>query len=1579
MSGRLNLPPSALFIFWWFLAPAHARIVVQNLSDSDPGSLREAIANAVDNEVITFDPALSGGTISLTSGHLYIVNDLTIDGSTLPRAIKIDPARTSRIFRISTGTAVTLNTLELANGEDRGGGAILNKGPLTLLNCTLHHNIAGGTSGTEDGHGGAIYSIADLSLSNCTISHNVAKKNGGAIHMESGIADLVHCTITLNSARPVNPVSTFKTFFIGGLGGGPVRQFTANTEKRYKLRNCIVSGNLGSAIPNDFPNQDIAPEALIKVPGAANLIDGVPLLGPLGNYGGPIPTMMPVSSSPAIDGGIDEELTTDQRGAARRSGADVDLGAVESGSLPVFDIVALSDPVVTLETDRDNYSGLPGGISLREAIVRAEPDSVITFAPSLSGKKIALTSGQLDLRKNVRIDGTSLVAPISISGSNQSRVFYIAENATASLRGLTICDGFMEPVVLDNEVTDFDGGGILNDGNLTIFRCLLKQNSAHSGGGLKSRRGGSIHIDQCTLDSNKAGTDGGGADLFGRFILENSTIIGNIASQHETGFGGGINLNGENPLGPEVSNCTFVENSATNGGGIACNTQTIRNCTIVGNTASSNSGGISVHSQNGAFQLHSSIIFGNQAPESPEISLPFFIDSTANLIGINPRLGPLQNNGGPTLTMMPLPSSPAIDPIAGSPMIAHETDQRGYFRTVGPTSDIGAVEAASFTFPDRLDAPVVTNSRDIFRQSSTPNPGDMTLREAIAYSAPGATITFSPTVSQAGIVFTEGEIRLHHPLSIDGSGPRAPIQFDAKSQSRFFNVPIERKLTLRNIQFKNGKITKRLDHLHPSRDEILDAELAGGAIFARGELEIDHCRFFNCRSNFHGGAIGSSADLSIDNSTFTECLAIVSGGAIWGYSEEALQIDIRTSKFESNRTGSFESMDSPENGGAIYLDARNSDLVIGSCYFLRNQGQSGGALFATTLTCEITGTTFFRNQSFFGFAMVVNNPTSQIPGTLGFRLRNSTFAANQSRLANSFSSPIILGNSGAEITHCTLADGVGSYAFSDFPAGLPVLTNCIVYEISPATASSFDPASSGNYIGPNPRLSPLGNHGGLWPTLVPMEGSPALEIGSITDLTTDQRGLPRISGVNPDAGAVERQTSGGELAGMIDPIVTRSDDPDFWNGNTSDLSLRQATNLSTPGSRITFALDLSDLTIRLEQGPLRVARSTMIDASGQPSPVSLVNPLGSEILEVFPEGSLSLTNFQFSGNSFLSTSAMVIGGEINLDRCRFSSNSGTRPLIQVTGSLKAADCHFSRNRCTSAAGVVSLFPGSTGTFQRCSFIENVGRDGGAILAIPSPQNNGTLSILTSTFQGNSAGFGGAISTSIPTTITHSTISGNSAMSEGGGVRSLNANLVISNSIIALNVSPVEAQISSPEPVTGTNFLSGDPLLSPPGFYGGPTMTMPPLPGSPVIDAGLNPTETLDQRGLPRIFGASVDLGAVEFQGEEAEFLLTFDLDSDSDGVSNGVETAIGRNPFLAQNFSQFDFKILPDGRISTGFDQNSSDSIIFKITRSSDLQNFETLILGNEDAALTPEDGLLLFEDPDPLPKSFYRIEVSPR
>jgi hypothetical protein len=151
------------------------------------------------------------------------------------------------------------------------------------------------------------------------------------------------------------------------------------------------------------------------------------------------------------------------------------------------------------------------------------------------------------------------------------------------------------------------------------------------------------------------GNGGGFASELAGSRLENCTIAGNTATG---GQGGGVYAGGSN----YIHSCTVASNAAAglgNGGGIYCS---------------------------GSPRIQNTIVALNNS--AGDVSGNFTGDH--NLISIEPRLAPLADNGGPTLTMALYPDSPAIN--AGILVPGITTDQRGTPRPVGGAADIGAFE-----------------------------------------------------------------------------------------------------------------------------------------------------------------------------------------------------------------------------------------------------------------------------------------------------------------------------------------------------------------------------------------------------------------------------------------------------------------------------------------------------------------------------------------------------------------------------------------------------------------------------------------------------------------------------------------------------------------------------------------------------------------------------------------------------------------------------------------------------------------------------------------------------------------------
>ena len=145
------------------------------------------------------------------------------------------------------------------------------------------------------------------------------------------------------------------------------------------------------------------------------------------------------------------------------------------------------------------------------------------------------------------------------------------------------------------------------------------------------------------------------------------------------------------------------------------------------------------------------------------------------------------------------------------------------------------------------------------------------------------------------------------------------------------------------------------------------------------------------------------------------------------------------------------------------------------------------------------------------------------------------------------------------------------------------------------------------------------------------------------------------------------------------------------------------------------------------------------------------------------------------------------------------------------------------------------------------------------------------------------------------TVNQSTLTLNNAPSPAygngsGGIGTYGGSTTIFNSIVAGNTSPSNPNLYGSITQTGVNLTTGNPLLAPLGNYGGPTPTMPPLPGSPAIDGGTSGTSfNTDQRGLPRIVGPFADIGAVEFQYGPV-------VSSAADSGENTLRAAIAYGP-----------------------------------------------------------------------------------
>jgi hypothetical protein len=325
----------------------------------------------------------------------------------------------------------------------------------------------------------------------------------------------------------------------------------------------------------------------------------------------------------------------------------------------------------------------------------------ISLATSGDAIKVAATTytENLTIGLSLRILGSGAKTTI-VDGGGVGTVFIISSTtAHVTVSGLTIRNGWA-PLGF--------GGGIRNSGTLRMIATTISANRASFG---------------CT---QYCFARGGGILNSGTLTISSSTVSGNVAWSwchgHCQAFGGGIYNTGKltitnstlsgNTAHAILSNLGIVNNSGIGGAIVNTGTLIMNNTTLSQNTAYWMSGGIE---NGGSTTLQNTIIAnnmgGNCGSPGSLISLGYNLSSDGtcgfsgpgDLNNIDPMLGPLQYNGGPTQTMALPSGSPAID--TGNPNGCTDgqghllkTDQRGMTRPDQEDTsgcDMGAYESQS--------------------------------------------------------------------------------------------------------------------------------------------------------------------------------------------------------------------------------------------------------------------------------------------------------------------------------------------------------------------------------------------------------------------------------------------------------------------------------------------------------------------------------------------------------------------------------------------------------------------------------------------------------------------------------------------------------------------------------------------------------------------------------------------------------------------------------------------------------------------------------------------------------------------
>lgn len=368
---------------------------------------------------------------------------------------------------------------------------------------------------------------------------------------------------------------------------------------------------------------------------------------------------------------------------------------------------AWAAPTLTVDTFEDSFDGTcADDCSLRDAIASVDDGGTVRVGPGFYELSLAgdggIEAGDLDLDRPVTIEGTGSLGAFLDASSLGDRAFDVA--AQASLHHLTLIGGSevgsgglvrvtagavrLSDSTLIGGLARKGGAVAVGDGaGLRVVRSWISKTFATERGGAIFVRGTATVV-RSTISEGQAEAGGGVwvADT-GSLVVSNSTISGNEASAG----GGGLNVRGSAELG----SATIARNRAAVGGGVrataAAEVTTIASV-FEGNQAADRAPTCSRRLSSGGHNVADTLGCG--------------LDAAGDLAGVDPTLGPLRQNGGPTPTHVLRVGSPAVGNGGGA---CPALDQRGAPRA---DCDSGAYELVFC-----LDRPVT--------MVGTPGPDDL--------------------------------------------------------------------------------------------------------------------------------------------------------------------------------------------------------------------------------------------------------------------------------------------------------------------------------------------------------------------------------------------------------------------------------------------------------------------------------------------------------------------------------------------------------------------------------------------------------------------------------------------------------------------------------------------------------------------------------------------------------------------------------------------------------------------------------------------------------------------------------------
>lgn len=397
-------------------------------------------------------------------------------------------------------------------------------------------------------------------------------------------------------------------------------------------------------------------------------------------------------------------------------------------------------------TLRDAVTAMNDGVIGSTGCVNSNVNSFGTDDQILLGAGldiISLTNGALDINRDLLI--RSISSNITIQGDGNDRIMTLDLATNTLLEGLTLTGGagvvsggaiyvrfgdlVLNDCTISNNTASYGGGGInARNARVTLNNSSVINNQVNgtvasaNGGGILAFGNSTLSINNSSVSGNTAVSSGSFARGGGLHIVEGSLSITNstFSNNYSSLTGGGISISNASARAT-ISNSTISANSATNSGGIFIAggaSAVILNSTISGNSASVRGGGIDVVGSASLTLINSIVANSDGGYDCSNISSTINAASiniiedgscATDALSVDPKLGPLRDNGGTTLTHALLSGSPAIGTAfslsCGGPPV-NNVDQRGKPR-LPPAPAAGFCDLGAYEFVDETSFFVV--------------------------------------------------------------------------------------------------------------------------------------------------------------------------------------------------------------------------------------------------------------------------------------------------------------------------------------------------------------------------------------------------------------------------------------------------------------------------------------------------------------------------------------------------------------------------------------------------------------------------------------------------------------------------------------------------------------------------------------------------------------------------------------------------------------------------------------------------------------------------------------------------------